>query len=259
MGGRFAAQAQRVVPALVLGVSVLGFWELVTRLLDVAEYILPRPSLVLYYSAQNFKEFLPHFLMTGVEAATGLAVGIIVGFVLSMVSALNESAERAILPWAIAVKAIPVVAIAPLLILWFGYGLLSKIVMSAIVCFFPVFVSTLRGLKSYSEETGYLFRSYGATRWQFLMKLQIPFALPYFFASVRVASTLSVIGAIVAELAGAKTGLGFLVLYTSIRVETVRLFGAILFASVLGFLLYGLVALVDRITLRLLKMEPVLE
>jgi ABC-type nitrate/sulfonate/bicarbonate transport system permease component len=259
MMNKILAHARRHVPPAALGIAVLLLWEVGVRAFDIPEYVLPRPTAILVYCVRNFSGFLDHFWVTAVESTLGLALGIAVGVALAVVSVMSEATARAILPWAITAKTVPIVAIAPLLILWFGYGLMSKVVMAAAICFFPIFVTTLKGFHSFSEDAWYLFRSYGATKWQLLTKLQVPHCLPYFFASLRVGATLAVIGAIVAELAGAKKGLGFLVLYTSMRVDTLQLFGAILFSSVLGFLLYGLVAGLDKLVVARMGMETLRE
>ena len=253
------AIVRRHLPPTALGIAVLLMWEIGVRVFRVPDYVLPRPTAVLVYCARNFADFLGHFWVTAVESSLGLALGIAVGVLLAIVAVMSDATARAIVPWAITAKTVPVVAVAPLLILWFGYGLMSKVVMAAAICFFPIFVTTLKGFHSFNEDAWYLFRSYGATKWQLLTKLQVPHCLPYFFASLRVGATLSVIGAIVAELAGAKKGLGFLVLYSSMRVDTVQLFGAILFSSVLGFLLYGLVAGLDQLVVTRMGMETIRE
>ena len=259
MKSRILAKARKHLPPAALGVAVLLLWEIAVRGFNIPDYVLPRPTAVLAYSLRNFPEFLGHFWVTAVESTLGLVLGIAIGVSLAIVAVMSESTARAIVPWAIAAKTVPIVAIAPLLILWFGYGLMSKVVMAAAICFFPIFVTTLKGFHSFNEDAWYLFRSYGATKWQLLTKLEVPHCLPYFFASLRVGATLSVIGAIVAELAGAKKGLGFLVLYSSMRVDTLQLFGAIFFSSVLGFLLYGLVAGLDHLVVTRMGMETIRE
>jgi len=253
------AKAKPHLPPAALGIGILLLWEIGVRAFHVPDYVLPRPTAVLIYCLGNFSGFLSHFWITAVESTLGLILGIAIGVSLAIIAVMSEATARAIVPWAIAAKTVPIVAIAPLLILWFGYGLISKVVMAAAICFFPIFVTTLKGFHSFSEDAWYLFRSYGATKWQLLTKLQVPHCLPYFFASLRVGATLSVIGAIVAELAGAKKGLGFLVLYTSMRVDTLQLFGAIFFSSVLGFLLYGLVAGLDKLVVTRMGMETIRE
>jgi NitT/TauT family transport system permease protein len=247
------------LPPAALGFAVVLGWEIAVRAFHVPDYVLPRPTAVLNYCGLNFSELLGHFWATAIESTLGLFLGIAIGVFLAMIAVLSETTSRAIVPWAIAAKTVPIVAIAPLLILWFGYGLVSKVVMAAAICFFSIFVTTLKGFHSFSEDAWYLFRSYGASKWQLLTKLQVPHCLPYFFASLRVGATLSVIGAIVAELAGSKKGLGFLVLYASMRVDTVQLFAAILFSSALGFLLYGLVAALDKAVVTKMGMETLHE
>jgi NitT/TauT family transport system permease protein len=259
MKSKILAKIKHHLPPAAMGAAVLLAWEVGVRAFNVPAYVLPQPSAVLVYCFQNFGGFLDHFWVTSIESALGLALGVVIGVALAIISVLSEATARAVVPWAIAAKTVPIVAIAPLLILWFGYGLLSKVIMAAAICFFPIFVTTLKGFHSYSEDAWYLFRSYGASKWQLLTKLEVPLCLPYFFASLRVGATLAVIGAIVAELAGAKKGLGFLVLYSSMRVDTLRLFGAIFFSSLLGFLLYGLVAGLDKLVVTRMGMETIRE
>ena len=149
----------------------------------------------------------------------------------------------------IALKAIPLVAIAPLLVLWFGSGILGKIVMAALICFFPAIVNTTAGLKAIDRDALYMMQSISATKWQIFIKLRLPNSLPYFFSGLKISSTLAVVGAIVAELAGADKGIGYTILISSYRLETNMLFAAIVAASIGGIAFFGVISWVERLWL----------
>ena len=152
MKGKILAKVRPHLPPAALGVAVLLLWEVAVRAFHVPEYVLPRPTAVLVYCLQNFPAFLDHFWVTTVESSLGLVLGVAIGVTLAILSVMSEATARAIVPWAIAAKTVPIVAIAPLLILWFGYGLISKVVMAAAICFFPILVTTLKGFHSFSED-----------------------------------------------------------------------------------------------------------
>jgi NitT/TauT family transport system permease protein len=154
--------------------------------------------------------------------------------------------ERSIMPFVVAFQAVPLIAIAPLLVLWFGNGAAGKIVMAAIICFFPAVINLTRGLRAVRPSAVMLLRSLSATPVQILRYVRIPSAVPYAFAALRISATLSVIGAIVAEISGATRGLGFRIVVSSYRTDTRMLFAALLFAVLLGLAFYAATSLLER-------------
>src|SRR5208283_1782867 len=136
MQSRILLKVRQQMPPAALGIAVLLLWEIGVRVFSIPDYVLPRPTAVLVYCLGNLPGFMGHFWVTAVESTLGLVLGIAIGVSLAMIAVMSEATARAIVPWAIAAKTVPVVAIAPLLILWFGYGLISKVVMAAAICFF---------------------------------------------------------------------------------------------------------------------------
>jgi NitT/TauT family transport system permease protein len=169
------------------------------------------------------------------------------GGLLAVAFVHSRSLELGVYPYAIALKTVPIVAIAPLLVVWCGNGILPKVIVSAIISFFPVVVNTTKGLRSVDTEAFDLFDSMSASRGQVFWKLRVPSALPYLFAALKISCTLAVIGAIVGEFSGADKGLGFFILISSYRLETVDMFVGILVSSLLGILFFYGVALVEHL------------
>ena len=189
-------------------------------------------------------------LVTLLEVLAGLALGVSVATVLGYLLARSLHLERLLSPYIVASQSIPVVAIAPLLVIWFGPGLFSKILVCALIVFFPVLVNTVVGVRSVPEDLRDLMRSLQATRWQTLKSLELPAALPVFLGGLRIGATLSVIGAVVGEFVGAKSGLGFMVNVGRGVYDTSLVFVAVFTLIALALILYGLVSLVEKRLLR---------
>ena len=231
-------------PALVL-LAVVVLWEVLCRVLSIEEYLVPAPTRVAGVIFSEFGILMTDTGLTLLEAflgfllANALSLAVAVGF--------SHSAwlERSLYHYAIALKSVPVIAVAPLLVLWFGYGVGGKVVMAAIISFFPLVVNATIGLKAVDAEALELMRSLSASPMQILLKLRIPNALPYIFSALKISSALAVVGAIVGELTGAPRGIGFVILISSYNIDTPKLFAAIIAASVAGILFFGLVAWVE--------------
>jgi NitT/TauT family transport system permease protein len=184
--------------------------------------------------------------VTLVEILSGLLAGVLMATVLGYLVAKSRALERVLSPYLVASQAIPLVAIAPLLVIWFGPGMFSKILICALIVFFPVLVNTVVGIRAVPSALYDLMRSLRATRKQILLKLEIPAALPIFLGGLRVGATLSVIGAVVGELVGADMGLGFLVNVGRGQYDTALVFVAVFTLILLALVLYGVVAWVER-------------
>jgi NitT/TauT family transport system permease protein len=180
----------------------------------------------------------------------GFLIGTTFGFLCGVAFAHSRLLENTFQPYLVSLQAIPVVAIAPLLVIWFGSGMAGKVALSAFISYFPVVISTTYGLRRVQNEMIELFSVLRATKMETLIKLRIPHALPYIFSSLRVSATLSVIGAIVGEMAGANQGLGHRILVASYRTETALMFAGIACASALGLLFFALVRLVAAFMLK---------
>lgn len=223
---------------LIVSILVLVTIEFICRVWNIPEYILPRPSQVVQELGARPEVYLRHTAITTLEAAVGLILATILAFACGTWFVYSRIAERAIYPYTVALKAVPIVALAPILIIWFGPGMLGKIVMSAMVCFFPIVVGATAGLRSPTRESIDLFRSLGATERQTFLHLRLPSAMPQLFSALKVSATLSVVGAIVGELTGALYGLGFIIINASYEVDSVRMFAGIVCASFVGIFFF---------------------
>jgi len=234
-----------------LGASIaltLVLWELVVRLSGIEAFILPPPALV----AQRLGEvigdgsLLRHALATLSEVLAGLALGALTATVLGTLLAHQPALERVLSPYLVASQSVPVVAIAPLLVIWFGPGMLSKVVICALTVLFPGLINTIIGLRSVSRDLRDLMRSLRATRWQTFRLLEAPAAMPVFLGGLRVGATLAVIGAVVGEFIGADRGLGFMINRARGQYDTALVFVAVLALGGMAFSLYGLVLALEK-------------
>jgi ABC-type nitrate/sulfonate/bicarbonate transport system permease component len=183
------------------------------------------------------------------EVVLGFMAGLTVGLVLANGIAYSRIVERAVYPIVIASQTIPVIAIAPLLLIWVGYGLAPKIIVVALICFFPISVNTVDGLRSVDPGMVNMMRTLGASRWQIFTKLQVPSSLPQMFSGIKIGVTFSVIGAVIGEWVGASAGLGYLMTYSQPLFLTARVFAAIAVLSAMGIGLFALATLVERLAL----------
>lgn len=223
-------------------------WDLITRLGEFPAFILPPPSLVWRRLWQVILDgsLLRHTLFTMAEVLAGLAIGVIAATTLGYLLAKSPVVERLISPYIVASQSVPIVAIAPLLVIWFGPGVWSKILVAALIVFFPVLVNTVVGLRSVPVDLRDLMRSLHATRWQTFSLLEVPSALPIFLGGLRIGATLAVIGAVVGEFVGADRGLGFLINQARGQYDTALVFVAVLTLVVAALTLYSLVVLLER-------------
>jgi NitT/TauT family transport system permease protein len=245
------AKGTRYRRAIFLPVSfilALLVWEAAVHLKDFPAFILPPPSLVWSRLMQVVADgsLLRHTLVTLSEVISGLSLGVVVATALGYVLAKWPAVERLISPYVVASQSVPIVAIAPLLVIWFGPGMLSKVLICALIVFFPVLVNTMVGLHSVPEDLRDLMRSLRATRWQTFRLLEAPAALPVFLGGLRIGATLAVIGAVVGEFVGADRGLGFLINRARGQYDTALVFVALLALVLMALSLYGAVVLMER-------------
>ncbi len=238
---------KRAYPALVFVVGVILAWEVAARAFSWPQYLIPAPSVIARRFLEIYPVVLAHTTVTALEAVLGFALGTTLGVLLSVAFVHSRYLELAVYPYAIALKTVPIVAIAPLLVVWAGNGLAPKVLIAAVISFFPVVVNTTKGLRSFDREASDLFSSMAATKAQFFFRLRVPSALPYLFAALRISSTLAVIGAIVGEFSGADRGLGFMIMVSSYRLETAEMFVAITASSVIGIVLFYGVSVVETL------------
>ena len=232
---------------LSLALAIL-LWSLVARLGDFPAFILPGPELVWVRFLQSLNDgsLARHTFVTLKEVLAGLAIGVAAATALGYLLAKSHAFERLLSPFIVASQSVPVVAIAPLLVIWFGPGLFSKVMICALIVFFPVLVNTVVGLRSVPEELRDLMRSLQAARWQVVKYLEVPASLPVFLGGLRIGATLSVIGAVVGEFVGADRGLGFLINLGRGQYDTALVFVAVFTLITLALVLYGLVVFVEN-------------
>jgi NitT/TauT family transport system permease protein len=236
-------------PTIVL-VVVIGVWEGASRAGWVAPYILPAPSAILVKLWTLRDVLLVHTWATTFEIVLGFLVALVTGIVLAVCVTYVKPFERAFYPWIIATQAVPKVALGPLFIIWLGFGIMPKIVIGALIAFFPIMIGTIVGLKSIERDSIFLLRSMGATSLQAFWYTRLPNGLPQIFAGMKVAIVLASVGAIVGEFVGANEGLGYVLLTANGTVDTQLLFAALLVISVLSTVLYWVVHLAERLFIR---------
>jgi NitT/TauT family transport system permease protein len=229
-----------------MGLALL-IWHLIAQLGGFPAFILPSPALVWarFLSALLDGRLIYHIAVTLSEVLAGLALGVIAATTLGYILAKSQTFERFLAPYIVASQSIPIVAIAPLLVIWFGPGLFSKVLICALIVFFPVLINTIVGLRSVPDELRDLMRSLQATGWQTFQFLEVPSALPIFLGGLRIGATLAVIGAVVGEFIGADRGLGFLINIGRGQFDTALVFVAVFTLVGMALTLYGVVVLVE--------------
>jgi len=244
-------------PSRTINPSLLGFvsiaigllaWHLITRYSRIPNFILPSPLSVWtrFIKAISDGSLLHHAGITLVEILLGLLVGVMFATIVGYLLAKSRSLEKILSPYLVASQAIPVVAIAPLLVIWLGDGILSKVVVCGLIVFFPVLVNTIVGVRAVPTALYDLMNSLHASRSQILWKVEVPASLPVFLGGLRIGATLSVIGAIVGELVDAQEGLGFLLQLGDFQYDTPMVFVAVFTLIALALMLYGVVILLEK-------------
>lgn len=223
-------------------------WELVARYSGLPRFILPAPHDVWLSFVKTLKNgtLLYHTSITLTEIVLGMLAGVCFATVVGYMLAKSRTLEKILSPYLVASQAIPIVAIAPLLVIWLGGGMLSKVLICALIVFFPVLVNTVVGVRAVPTALYDLMNSVRATRWQILLKLEVPAALPILLGGLRIGATLSVIGAIVGELVDAQEGLGYLLQLGDFQYDTSMVYVAVFMLIFLALGLYGVVTLLER-------------
>ena len=234
---------------VALLVGILLAWEAFVRTSGVPNFVLPPPSRILVFLAAHWQIVLYHALVTIRQSLSGFLLSVTIGIFLGIVIVQFKFLEEAFLPLLVTTQVIPTIAIAPLLVLWLGFGAGPKIAVAFLVSFFPIVINTVAGLRAVEEDLLYLIRGLSATRWQELFKIRFPHALPYLFAAFRVSITLSLIGGVVGEFVSADQGLGFLILVGSGRLQTEQIFASILVLGIAGISLFNLIRALERLLL----------
>jgi ABC-type nitrate/sulfonate/bicarbonate transport system permease component len=232
-------------PLLVLALLVAG-WEALARLGSVEDYLLPAPSDVARALVEDRDLLLPDAWVTLREVLLGFVLALAAGLGAATLLHLSPVARRALYPLVVGSQAIPVIVIAPILVIWFGFGMTPKLIVIALICFFPITVNTLDGLASVDRAQVKMLRTLDASRWQVFRRLELPSALPYVFSGARVAVAVAVIGAVFGELVGSDEGLGHAIQIGTAQLLTARVFAATVLLAVMAIALFALIGLVQR-------------
>jgi NitT/TauT family transport system permease protein/putative hydroxymethylpyrimidine transport system permease protein len=235
------------VVLLLLGVWELAArWDVIADALDIKPFLIPAPSDVATALWEDRDLLADDAWVTVQEVLLGFAIALVLGFAFAVVLHLSDTLRRALYPLLVASQTVPVIAIAPILVVWLGFGLGPKLAIIALVCFFPITVNTLDGLRSVDPDLPRMMRTLHARRSQTLRRVEIPSALPYLLSGAKVAAVISVIGAVFGEWSGADQGLGHLILVAQGQLQTARVFAAVVVLAALAIALFGALALIER-------------
>ena len=243
-----AVPMQRRLGALVLLVLLLAAWEAAARRGGVSALVLPPPSAVLHslWAGLASGYFWPHIVSTALELVAGLVIGCVFGFASGLAMAESPLLGELLKPYVIVSQVVPKLALMPLFIVWFGFGMTSTVVITALICFFPLLENTVTSLQQVEPQRLELFRMLGATRSQTLWRLKLPAGLPGILAGLRVAVVLALVGAVVGEFIGAGKGLGALIIASQGMMDTSLMFAVLVLIAVMGMLLYQLTLAIER-------------
>tara|TARA_B100001013_G_C24533205_1_gene411656 strand:+ start:107 stop:889 length:783 start_codon:yes stop_codon:yes gene_type:complete len=236
--------------AILFVILLVTMWEILVKVFDVKTWLLPSPTMIFLEIVNSFSLIMKHTLITINEIIVGLAIAIIMGLLLAWIMVWSRVIERTIYPIVIASQTIPIIALAPLLLVWVGPEVTSKIIVVVLISFFPIVVTVTDGLRNIDKEMVAMFKTFGANRWQTLFKLQIPHSLPSMFSGMKVAAVSAVIGAVVGEWVGGQGGLGWLIKVSGPQFQTDRVFASIVVLSITAVILFLIVTVSGKFVLR---------
>jgi NitT/TauT family transport system permease protein len=243
------ARVSGIVAPIAVVIALLALWEAATRVFAIPLFLLPPPSAIGLSMQANASLLLTNGWVTTVEIVLGFLLSIVVGIPLALAIFLWPPFSRSVLPLLVSSQAMPKVAIAPLLLVWFGFGLLPKVLIAFLIAFFPVVINTAVGLASIEPEKIYLARSMGFGATATFFKIRLPNALPAIFGGLKISITLAVVGAVVGEFVGGDAGLGYLLMVANGSMDTQLLFAGIVALTILGVVLFVLVELAERLAI----------
>ncbi len=246
----------RILAPIAFVALFLAAWQVAAETgfladsLGLDPLLVPSPSEIATALYEDRAILAENALVTLTEVVAGFGLAVLLGVGAAVLLHLNEPLRRAAYPVVVASQTIPVIVIAPILVVWFGYGIGPKLAVIALICFFPLAVNTLDGLRSVPRELTDMMRSLDARRSRILLDVELPAALPYLFSGAKIAVAVAVIGAVFGEWVGASSGLGYLMLQDNAQLETARLFASVFLLSAIALTLFGLVALLERLAIR---------
>ena len=239
--------ARRYALAILAHLALIAAWYLFVKLGNVPRFVMPSPGATLDALLQPNYNWWTNIAVTGTEIFAGYFLALVVGVALALAFSWSKVLEAFFMPLLLTLNMIPKVALGPLFIVWFKYGVLPNSLMAFSICVFPILLTTARGLREVEPELLDLVKSLKGSRWQLFTKIQLPGALPYIFSGMKVAAILAVAGAIVGEFLGSDKGLGYLMLQVQVTLDTPAMFMAVILITLLGMLLYGMVLGLERL------------
>ena len=247
LGKRLRSMSRKYASAIALIVAILVAWEVIVRAAHVPEYLLPSPTEILADLKTDWVILWPAMWVTLREVLIGFVIATVAGVGLAVLLHLYGPLRRAMYPILIGSQTIPIIVLAPILVILLGYGILPKLVIVALICFFPIVVNGIDGLRAVDDDFIRMMYTLDATRWGIFRRVEFPGALPSFFSGMRIAATFASIGAVFGEWSGSNAGLGYVMLAATPNLLTSRIFAAILILTVISLVLFGLVSLLERI------------
>jgi ABC-type nitrate/sulfonate/bicarbonate transport system permease component len=243
---------RRWLPPVAIVVVLLGLWQLAAELdviahaLNIEPFLVPSPSEIAQSLWADRGLLADNGWVTLQEVIAGFALSVAAGVAFAVALHISPTLRRAFYPLLVASQTVPIVVVAPILVVWLGFGIGPKLAIIALICFFPITVNTLDGLRSVDPDLMKMMRTLDASRWQTFRRVEAPTALPYFFSGAKIAVAVAVIGAVFGEWAGSSSGLGHLIQQASAQLQTARTFAAVVVLSALAILLFGLLAAIER-------------
>jgi ABC-type nitrate/sulfonate/bicarbonate transport system permease component len=234
------------LPAVGLLILFFALWEGAVWIFHIATYFLPAPSAIIATVVTDRALFVDNLWITVEEVLVGFAVALGIAMVLGMGISFVPFLRKAFYPLIVASQTVPIISIAPILLVWFGYGVMPKVIIVALVTFFPLTINTVLGFDSVDRELVRLFKSMKATSWQIFRLLRVPFALPFILSGVKIGVTLSVIGAAIGEWVGSVKGIGYIILVSGQQMKAARVFAGIGVLSAIGIILFLVVVVIER-------------
>ena len=239
----------RNTPVLAIFAVIFALWEIAVRALSIPDYILPSPSVIVTKIVVSWQLLMVNAFVTLEEILLGFGLSVLIAIPLAVAVVYSRIFERVAFPFMVSLQTIPKVALAPILVMWLGYGILPKVMVAFLISFFPIVINSVIGMRSAEKEMIYLVQSMGASELTTFLKIRLPKALPSIFGGLKVGMGQAVVGATVGEFIAAEHGLGYLQLISQVRLDTPLLFAAVVVLSLLGVLLFNVVAWIERIAL----------
>jgi NitT/TauT family transport system permease protein len=241
---------RRSTPSIASVVGFIALWQALTIALHVPSWLVPSPSTIWIVFVAQAHLLGRHFIITGSGAVLGLAIGAVSALALAVLMVHSRILQRVLMPLLVIDQSIPKLALAPIFVIWFGTGMMTRVVIAMVISFFPIIINAIRGMTTVDRRVNDLMTTLSASRWEVLTKVQLPNAVPYIFAGLKVAVPLSIIGAVVAEFMQSDSGLGYLVLIAVGNADTPMVFVAVLAMALLSLGLFALVSLGEWLVMR---------